>query len=105
MKIEWPMSSETREFLRERGWEFFGHHGRFVVAYLRHGPVAIVEHFALAPELRDGRYVRVAFNDLKEHLRGIGVVWTVAYAVKLAPIWRRMGMTETERGWLRIRIA
>lgn len=104
MKITWPMPSENREFLRERGWEFYGQHGRFVAAYLRHGPVAIVEHFVLAPEVRDGRYVRVAFNDLKAHLREIGVRWVVAYAVAMAPLWRRMGMTETERGWLRIRI-
>lgn len=105
MNIEWPMPSENREFLRWLGFEFYGHHGRFVAAYLRRGPVAIAEHFALAPEVRDGRYVRVAFNDLAEHLRGIGVKWVVTYAPTMAPLWRRMGMTETERGWLRIRIS
>lgn len=103
MNIAWPVPPENRELLDLLGFEWFGHHGRFAVAYLRHGPVAIAEHFVIHPELRNGRYVHVAFNDFVEHLHSVGVMWGIAYAPKMAPMWRRMGMTETEPGWLQVR--
>lgn len=103
MTIQWPVPPEHRTMLCALGFEWYERPGSFAVAYLHHDLVALVEYFVLCPELRNGRHVRVAFNDLKEHLRGLGVRWTIAYAPKMAPLWRRMGMTETERGWLKIR--
>lgn len=104
MKIQWPVPVEHQKLLRAFGFTLYGHHGRFAFAYAKRGPVAIVEYFVLHPRLRDGRYLRLAYLDVLDHLRQLGVRYMVAFAPRMAPIWRRLGMQETEPGWLLARI-
>jgi hypothetical protein len=104
MTIQWPVPPKHQATLRAHGFTMHGHHGRFAFAFAKRGPVAIVEYFVLHPRLRGGRYLRLAYLDVLDHLRQLGVRYVVAYAPKAAPIWRRLGMRETEPGWLLVRI-
>lgn len=100
--IEWPPTPHMQALVKELGFQWFGHHGRFAVAYKRRGPIVLIEHFVVHPRLRDFRYVRIAFNDGVEFFRALGVRYVVAFAVRMAPVWRRLGMQESEPGVLRL---
>lgn len=104
MTPEWPIPLAHQAVVRAWGFQWLGHHGRFAVAWRQRGPVVVVEYFVVHPRLRDGRYVRLAFADGVEFMRARGVRYVVACARRMAPLWRRLGMRETEPGWLLLRV-